>query len=526
MAAQQPKANKLSIYLIKSEYQELEDIIESEELVIEIPNIGHFVFDESHSHQPDWVKDFFGSRLDDKINIFVSSAKGLLIVPITRDRHTVHFGIAFGVGRHLLKEGVVEENFGLKVVLNSVDLKSFRSIDKTTLGSVAKHSHEQMSRDVAPAEFGIDIEQDLISSVTGKSRDDKLGKTITGKDALSASVKVDVTNVIEFLTHCLERYKSTDYKQNFDWIDQIKEVRSVQTEALLNDALVKRLNDGNLNKVWMAVPEVINWSDVSGFRYGRPKRSDLCDDLDMQEFLGTLNKVPVTIDILKGQNVYLISAATDNVSLRWSAFRCTYAEIEWNGQLHLLNNGKWYAIAKDFTEQVTSEFTNTPESTIELPGCDGNDEGAYNIVAAKSLTGSCCMDSKLIVHGGGLSRIEFCDVYTADKRMVHVKRYGNSSVLSHLFSQGVVSGELFVSDVEFRRKLNAELPAENKLPDPIGRPNTAEHEVVYGIISNVEGPLDIPFFSKVSLRNARRRLTSFGYRVTLKKIQRNAVSPA
>jgi uncharacterized protein (TIGR04141 family) len=52
------------------------------------------------------------------------------------------------------------------------------------------------------------------------------------------------------------------------------------------------------------------------------------------------------------------------------------------------------------------------------------------------------------------------------------------------------------------------------------RPNAAEYEIVFAVISKSAGELDIPFFSKVSLRNARRRLGSFGYRVTKKKIQK------
>ena len=520
MPAQRKKTNKLSVYMIKPHYQRLEDIVDSDESPREIEQVGHFVFAQSHPHLPDWVKDFFGSTLDDNLGIFASSAKGVLITSVRDGNNTVFFAIAFGVGRHLLKEGVMEENFGLKVVLNSVDLGGFRSIRKTTLGSVPKHSYEQMSRNVSPAEFGIDIEQDLISSVTGKSRDEKLGKTITGKDALSASVKIDVTNIREFLGHCLERYKSTDYKRDFDWIDQISEVRDPHTETLLNEGLISKLNGGDLNKVWMAVPEVIDWSDLKGFRYAKEKRGDLHDDLDIGSFLANLNGVPPTIELLKGQQVYMISAASDDVALHWSAFRCTYAELELNSQLYILNNGKWYTIANDFTTQVLNDFTNTPESTIDLPNYAGNDEGAYNIAAASSLPGSCCMDKALIVHGGGHSKIEFCDLYTTDKRIVHIKRYGGSSVLSHLFSQGVVSGELFVSDSEFRQKLNAQLPTENKLSDPSARPKPEEHEVVYGIISNATTPLDIPFFSKVSLRNARRRLTSFGYRVAIKKIQK------
>jgi len=70
-----------------------------------------------------------------------------------------------------------------------------------------------MSRDVAPADFGIDIEQDLVSAVTGKSNDARLGKIITGKDALHVSVPVDLRNIKEFLAHCLERYRSGDYSR-------------------------------------------------------------------------------------------------------------------------------------------------------------------------------------------------------------------------------------------------------------------------------------------------------------------------
>jgi len=189
-------------------------------------------------------------------------------------------------------------------------------------------------------------------------------------------------------------------------------------------------------------------------------------------------------------------------------------------KLYVLNNGKWYEVAKGFTEEIHRDFVGMAMSTITLPDCSVSDEGEYNRVAASAVPGGCCMDSRLIMHGGGHSRIEFCDIYTADKRLIHVKRYGNSAVLGHLFSQGVVSGELFISDGDFREKLNAELPSTHKLIDPRARPNALEHEIVYGIISHSEHQLDIPFFSKVSLRNAKRRLSSYGYKITLKKIKR------
>jgi uncharacterized protein (TIGR04141 family) len=164
--------------------------------------------------------------LGNDLALITSSAKGVFLVPISEGTGTINFIISFGMGRYLLREGVVEERFGLKVVLNSADRESFHSIDKTTLGSVPKHSREQMSRTVAPTEFRIDIEQDLVSAVSAKSNDARLGKILTGKDALYVSAPVDKDNIAEFLRLCLERYRSRDYKENFDWIDQIAEVRN------------------------------------------------------------------------------------------------------------------------------------------------------------------------------------------------------------------------------------------------------------------------------------------------------------
>jgi uncharacterized protein (TIGR04141 family) len=143
----EPKTSKLTIYLIKQEFNETVDIVEGKGEPIELDNLGDFVFEESHPHRPEWIGNFFGSSLDEQ-NIFTSSAKGALVLPVNTPDGQRYFVLTFGVGRHLLKDGVVEERFGLKVVLNSVDINSFRSIDKTALGAIPKHSREQMSKDV------------------------------------------------------------------------------------------------------------------------------------------------------------------------------------------------------------------------------------------------------------------------------------------------------------------------------------------------------------------------------------------
>lgn len=129
------KTNKLNIYLIKPDCAEPDDIIETSADDFDIDDVGIFYTEASHPHAPSWLKDFFRGALGE-VSLLTSTSKGVLLVDVQHNDKKVWFAVVFGYGRSLLKEGVIEDRFGLKVVLNAVDYKSLRSIHKTTLGSV------------------------------------------------------------------------------------------------------------------------------------------------------------------------------------------------------------------------------------------------------------------------------------------------------------------------------------------------------------------------------------------------------
>src|SRR5690606_6518013 len=161
---------------------------------------------------------------------------------------------------------------------------------------------------------------------------------------------------------------------------------------------------------------IIEWADVKGFRYARPKRGDFQPDLAMADLAATAGDKPVTLEWLRNTNIHLISAKTDDVQKSWPAFRCLYAEMDVDGAVYVRNNGKWYEVATDFTAQVKQDFEDVAEAVIDLPDYAHDDEAAYNKALAAALAGSCCLDGDVILHGGGKSSIEFCDVLTADKK--------------------------------------------------------------------------------------------------------------
>lgn len=515
------KTNKISIYLLKKGFSP-ENILKKKDYDSIVLNMGNiFYYDRSHTYKPSWINGFFEGKLNN-LELFTQSSKGVYFVKVNIDSEDKFFSIPFGYGHTMFEKLYCEDDFGLKIVLNLVD--KIRKIEKRTLSSEPKNTIEQLSKIGEISDFGIDIEQDLLEEVTGKPKDNYFGKNlVTGKVAFSASVKIDISNIEEFLKKCFEYYKKDDYKKRFAFVDQVKEIKDVDE---WNTKLLNQLKNGDDEsvKVWMAIPEIIEWEDVAGFSYS-DKKENLVDDILIEDFKKSLTdyqKNNLSVDLLKNKKISCFKSSSDDEYTNWAAFRCFYCEITKDGRKILLNNGKWYEIAKDFVEEVERRYKDTITNSLGISfiDCEKNQhEDKYNEQLAKNLNGV-LMDRKNISYGGGSSSVEFCDVYDEkNKRFIHVKNYYSSSALSHLFAQGQVSGQMFLSDKKFRQKVKQKEKMISLNPDI--DPNPSDYKIVFGIISESEKDLNLPFFSKVNFKNVKGLLNTFGYKnVFLTKIKR------
>ena len=520
------KSNRLSVYLIKESFDSPEGILKDINKVVshDFGSNSTLYLKDSYARKPDWISKFF-LVTPDTFNLMNASSQAVLLTKIeTEINQSRFFAIPFGSGFHLLRPGVIEERFGLKTVLNIVDEKQLRSIDKTNMSNVPKQAREQISLNSEIADFGIDIEQDLILGVTGKTKNEMFGKTITGKDALKVSVKQTIDSIDDFLSECYRRYCREDYKETFPWIDQIAQVKDGALIKELNEKVIKKIQDSDFSKIWMAVPDIIEWDDVDGFSYSYDRAKKKYDDINIFEFLDGLfpdkQYGEITIDTFLKHQAISYSSSTSFPKNQWKALNCLYSEIANDEKTYILTNAKWYEIDNNFVQEIESEYTNllNKNCPVVLPDYNHDNEGDYNAKTPTNNPDLFCMDKKLIHHGGAYNKIEFCDLFSIKREMIHVKLYGGSSVLSHLFNQGLVAGELYKGDRSFRDKVNDRLPASHKLIDTTNI-ETKEYAVIYSIISHAEQALDIPFFSKVSLKNAKRRLETIGYNVFLSKIQ-------
>jgi hypothetical protein len=185
------------------------------------------------------------------------------------------------------------------------------------------------------------------------------------------------------------------------------------------------------------VPDLVQWGDIEGFRY-QDKSETLYEDLHIREFLNHVRDTrSLKVDRLKQRRAYAVF--TDGrPPLQWSIYRCIHGEVDLDDHSLVLSGGKWFRIDQGFVTKVNA-YVDGLLGSYPLPNAKSDEgEPAYNRRVAKR-AGYTCMDGKNIVYGGGRSKVEFCDLFTKDRVMIHVKRYGGSGVLSHLFAQGAAS---------------------------------------------------------------------------------------
>jgi uncharacterized protein (TIGR04141 family) len=453
-----------------------------------------------------------------------ASSSGILLVPAGDQL----LAITFGYGRHLVRQEAVVQDFGLKVVLNSIDPAQIKSVDARTFDELTIHTKRGASRDSSLSVFALDNSRDLLRAVTGRSSAGGLG-SLSGSSALAVNTDTEVPQLPEMGKNLVSAYRAKRYKENFEFIDQMRGEQDPTVIEALDKKLLAAINDPDgaaLAAMHLAIPEAVDWQEVAGVRFSfKRKKHELTPDPKVTVYRELRGLGKITIDRLRSDKVEAMSAL-DEEELRgkWRVYDCIVYETEYDKHLYVLSGGDWFRISKAHRDKVESFVRGLPELKLDLPAADlSEDEGAYNAAAAEAI-GALCLDQKLIGLDG-VDKIELCDILTADGTYIHVKKRGRSSTLSHLFAQGVSSAELLLNDQQFLDDAAERVKEANpKFGDvvPKKRGEREKIKVAYVILSRgqrPEKPYGLPFFSLVNLMAAAQRLQNDSIEVRVKEIK-------
>lgn len=515
-----PRKEKLSIYLARENAKPDSDLIKlenaKEPVEIDLPKVevaNLYVKKQPPNNPPPWTKLFTESDAVDASIFGVSSNVGSVFIVRSG---TATFVLSFGTGFHLLKPEAIERDFGLKVTLNSVDPDKLRSLDKASYDHNPLNSRTQSTRDVDIFNLHLDSEMEMLYAITGSSQVKEFGSHVTGRDALTIAVETSLKDIPKILNTAYSLYK-TNLPSKFSWVENINRVRDLDEIEILDLELDDCLKKQGPQDFWLGEPEIVDWESQIGYSFNMYSNSPRHVVLLFQDYLDYLGGASPSVEKMKSDVIHVNNSDYQSIK-SWSVYRCLYAEVSFGGNQYILRNGVWYKVNNDFVSAVDEYLEELQEYDFSFPIYAHDREEDYNDHVYKSQSGFCLMDKKNIKIGGPYDKLEHCDLIRNGSDFVHVKVYRSSSTLSHLFSQGFVAAEAFVKDGWYRERLNPKLPNSIKLADVKSRPDPKNYSVVYAIATNKKIPEELPFFSKVTLKNALRTLRALNYNVALAKI--------
>jgi uncharacterized protein (TIGR04141 family) len=511
---------------LKSEHNELR-----EHAVSAGETTGTLFVEEGQEGPPDWVR-FLSGVTEPELTDRTRSIKALLMLEAAGR----WFAITFGHARHLLKPDSYERDFGLLCALNGVNPERLRGAEARTFDEHALHTLRQLSHHSSLTSLEINTDRELVVSLAGQLEDGELGKKVDGRDAVRLTADLEPSQLSQKCAELLRLSERTDYRDHFPFFDTIKRVRDPEEIARLNTKAFTALGKRSFDGFDLYPPQIVS-DEIVTFRV-----TPVAGNLTVVEPEPTLLRYPLGVPCspskaeAKIRRFHLLGLdANREVVARWSFFDCLHWETADRGSVCVLDSGQWYRIDATLSKDVEAFASGLGSSGIHWPlAKEKQTEKNYNDVAAKA-DGLALMDQRFIKLPGQ-TKIEACDIFSDRRLFVHVKhRKGGSGPLSHLFAQAMVSAECFVTEPEFRKQLRQTLESART---GFGRfspaqVNASDYGVVLAMITSPTASGDVaeklPFFSKVTLRLAVKRLTSMGFKVFVDQIRtdsgRQAMKP-
>jgi uncharacterized protein (TIGR04141 family) len=284
-----------------------------------------------------------------------------------------------------VREEMIVQDFGLKVVLNSVNPAQIKSVDARTFDELTVHTRRGVSHNSPLTAFELDVTRNLLRGITGTSDTPHLPGQITGAASLAMNTPVQLPQLPELGSALITTYKARRYRKHFRFIDDMRAERDPSTIETLDELLLDALKSGEITDMHLAIPEAVDWQEIAGVRFSfKQKGHEPTPDPSISTYRALRNPAAVTIDRLKKDKVQAVSALDPSqLKGQWRVYDCIVFETVHNTYLYVLSGGDWYRVNRSYRESVEAFVRTIPELDVGLPtAIVGDDEGAYNERAA------------------------------------------------------------------------------------------------------------------------------------------------
>jgi uncharacterized protein (TIGR04141 family) len=459
----------------------------------------------SDDKPPDWAAGL--EQMTGRTFEFLTRAAGAVLLI---DLGDVRYALAFGTGRHLLRDTAIQSDFGIAVAIRCLDPERVAEVTRTALDLTDRHDITQLPTGAHVREFGVEQYAEIVKEIGGRSRTLQIaylqgrpeGVKLEGRDALRVRVSAIPAVLIGDLIAVEKAYQQEPHAE-LAFIEGLRPIKTNNAQlGRAQRALVTELAKPDSDRLGIAHPLGIDDIGVEGFTIDIYGRQVAALEPGLEPVRRALNAVPPAqqIEALQDGRVNLIVADTaDPTETPLGAWLS--ADLTVGGDHYVYHDGAFYLMTNRYRDTLNAAVDDLLAAGrgLQMPAWrPGTREDDY----CRSQPAFVCLDKKLVRGGAHPRGIEICDLVGPGGELICVKRAAKSSALSHLFFQAIVAAEDLCDGDHAYRRLLTWLPPERRPLVP-RRPN-----FVFGIqLAKGELTANSLFtFSKVGLFRATRHL--------------------
>ena len=388
--------------------------------------------------------------------------------------------------------------------------------------------------------FGMDDALDLVKKLSGAAQYQSGLDTVTGARSLKITGDYELDDVIGMSQDIIGLFASTAYRETeFRIIDSVRPITDGPLNSELFEIAVESIK-ANEDRFELGLPANSEAEGVS-FRFSGPRLTRSYPDLLLRHYVEAMGDSirGITTRTL-GDHKIISEFDDDRPNMIWPLKKALLGSVSRDEERYAINDGRWYRVDEAFRTSVEDSFADIvrawdiqrPSPIRKIYDEDRNGrievEADYNTRIAEELGLVLLDQTEISIPEVIRSGFEPCDLLdVANRRFIHVKKNSRrSNILSHFFKQGSNSGQQFrkvpatwLRLIHIVREAGYEDEA-NILEDQIDNPGegwTVEFWIADAPRRN--GDFNIPFFSKISLRDEVIALRAMQYNVALRFIE-------
>lgn len=468
-------AMKLRVYRTKKKIDEIRSNLEEE---------GYNLLGEKKTFTDEAIKItlFFKAKKKDQVPWLIElfdlfeinypvdisdQYNAILIVETKKNTYLLPFGRAYA-----LVERISERNFGLNFAERAIDpkdvnLRGVTYVQRNKMKEVTNYKRVQTSFPQASENYFY---------VSGKPRAENIyGSNLDCSRSVSFSKNYDLS-IVDDRAQFLQLFNEIDITMEMEKITDIPRVEYISKKSDKVDKLNKKLlktiisTDDSIAMDLNRIQVLDNSVEILGNNYQlelyinrKHKNTSEKVEIDVEKIILYVRKNIDNISTLEDVKVRIYNLDGETTSAKYLTLQdIIYCEIEYQGTVHILDNGRWGVYNKRFQE-LLKEKLNEIDKVVEFPeefnieyisessGVNAG-EGGYisEITKNKNMLK---LHKRNIVESG--SKIEIADIYNKETdELIAIKRGTDTSKSMYSFEQSLMSIQALSNPKDFFLKEN------------------------------------------------------------------------